>query len=231
MTVRDLIRRSMRLIGALSAGENPTSEEQSDAFTALNAMLGSWSISGLLVYTVTEETLSFVANQQSYTIGSGGNFNTTRPVKIMKANVLDGDTEYPIDVVNYQQWSSIPVKSNTSNIPNKVYLEVAVPLATLSFYPIPSTANSLILYSLKPLSSFTSVNDSFLFPEGYEDAVVYNLAKRIAPEYGKPLDPSIETIAIETKLQIQRNSSKETLMVSDLFALSPSGFNIYEGVT
>lgn len=46
-TALDVIRRSMRLIGALAEGEVPTAEQAADGLTALQAMLGDWEARGL----------------------------------------------------------------------------------------------------------------------------------------------------------------------------------------
>jgi hypothetical protein len=51
-TVRDRIKRAMRLIGAAATGETPSADELADGLTALNAMLSSWSLESLLVPSI-----------------------------------------------------------------------------------------------------------------------------------------------------------------------------------
>lgn len=55
-TALDVIRRSMRLIGALAEGEVPTSEQASDALDALQAMLGEWETRGVRLGSVVDTT-------------------------------------------------------------------------------------------------------------------------------------------------------------------------------
>jgi hypothetical protein len=47
MTVHDLIRRSMRALGVLRSGENPSAAEAADALDTLNDMLNAWRQEGI----------------------------------------------------------------------------------------------------------------------------------------------------------------------------------------
>ncbi len=55
-TALDVIKRSMRIIGALSDGENPTAEQAADGLTALQAMLGEWETRGVRLGSVVDAT-------------------------------------------------------------------------------------------------------------------------------------------------------------------------------
>ena len=57
-TALDVIRRSMRLIGALAEGEVPTAEQAADGITALQAMLGDWETRGVRLGSVVDATLA-----------------------------------------------------------------------------------------------------------------------------------------------------------------------------
>src|SRR6266566_4049083 len=121
MTVRDLIFSSLRLIGVLSEGEAPSAQQQTDAFDALNIMLDSYSTNNLMIPAIVVETFTCVAGQQTYSMGPGGNFNTSRPTRIVNAEtVVLGATPrqtLPLKVINIDQFSSIFVKSVQSTIP------------------------------------------------------------------------------------------------------------------
>ncbi|TFH49493.1 MAG: hypothetical protein E4H01_04160 [Lysobacterales bacterium] len=47
MTVNDLVRRAMRTLGVLRAGENPKPSEAADAIATLNDMLNAWIYEGM----------------------------------------------------------------------------------------------------------------------------------------------------------------------------------------
>ena len=81
MTAREMIARSLRLIGVLAAGEVPSADEASDALTTLNEMISEWSNQRLFLFSITEESFTLTANVGQYTMGSGATFDTTRPLK------------------------------------------------------------------------------------------------------------------------------------------------------
>lgn len=231
-TVRDIITSSMRLIGAVATGEPPQASELVDGLASLNRMLDRWSTESLFVYANVIETFSLVGGQQVYTMGPTGNFDTTRPTMIERAGVATSvDVEIPIEIVNQDQWASITVKNTQSTFPTKLYPVGTFPLETLNVWPMPSASANLVIYSRKPLSSFASINAAFSLPPGYEDAVMYSLALRLAPEYGKVIDQALIIEAMESKEAIRRLNIKPIYMDSDSGGIGSGrrSFNIITG--
>jgi hypothetical protein len=68
----DIISRALKDIGALEAGEIPTSDAAQDAFDMLNDMLDQWSNEDMMVFYKTEIVFSITPGQSQYTIGAGG---------------------------------------------------------------------------------------------------------------------------------------------------------------
>lgn len=221
MKVRDLINRSFRILGVIASGENATAAEASDALQALNSMLGSWSNNGLLIYETKRETLNLVTGQQSFTIGANvaADFNTARPTQITGASYLLNGQEYLIDLIPLEVWNEITDK-NVSSISDKLYYETSFPLGKIYLYPKPESNAQLILSSLKPLVAFTSINDEVELPPGYEECIVFNLAKSMAPEFGKSLSAEASDIAIQSKLDVERTNYKPIISASDIYGLS-----------
>lgn len=57
-TALDIIRRSMRLIGALAEDELPSAAQSDDGLAALQAMLGEWETRGLKLGAVVDLPLA-----------------------------------------------------------------------------------------------------------------------------------------------------------------------------
>jgi hypothetical protein len=224
-TPRDLIRGALKLIGVVAAGENPSAQEQTDALSSLNDMLDIWSTESLLVYSKTIETFPLTSGQQTYTMGVGGNFNTSRPIRIFHAATLDQSNspanEIPIAMLNLDQWADVTQKLTTSTLATKVYVDFSNPLLKLYFWPVPTISNSVVIYSWKPLSEFTTVNSTVDLPPGYQMAIKYNLALILAPEYGRPVDPAVAAIANSTLASIQRANIQPLYMECDPAIISP----------
>lgn len=237
MTVRELIRKSMLLIGAVSTGENLSADEAADGLSSLNDLLDSWSTDGLLIPASTIEEFTLVPGQASYTIGVGGNFNTANPQVIEEARLKDvsGQAfELPIAVYSIQEYADIIQKQTQSSQPEALYFQRGTPLSNIYLYTVPSAANKLVLYSKKALSNFTSVNDSISLPPGYQRALRYNLALELAVEYGKQPSEYVFQTSQELKAQLMRvnDAGNPVLMKSDILGInqdSTKPFNVYTG--
>lgn len=200
-TAHDLIKRALRLVRALGTGETPSADQAADGLTALNALLDSWAISRLYVYTVIDTTKVLTAGTGSYTVGAGGSINMTRPEEVTNGcYVSDGATDYPtLGVLDDVSWSGISYKSQQSGPPQYIYLRQALPLATVYLWPVPDKAYTLHFMTWQRLQSFTALTDALTLPSGYEQAIVPSLAEVLAPEYGVPVSPEVAQMAMRAR--------------------------------
>jgi len=231
-TIRDVVTRSLKLIEEVGAGETASSESAFDGLNSLVTMIDSWSIQNKLVYTETRESFALTVNDGEYTIGSGGNFNTVRPIEITSAFVRIGNTDVSLALIASGEYAEIADKS-TSGTPDKLYYDANYPLGNIFLHPVPSQTCTLHIYSKKPLSNFTSLDDVLNAPVGYERAFIYNLAIEIAPEYGKQASATVMQIAGESKIAVESaNSLNDAVLLRVDDGLTSVGFksrgNIYE---
>jgi hypothetical protein len=225
MTAREMIASSLRLIGVLAAGETASANEASDALTSLNQMLSAWSNENLVVYQKVRDEFTLTVNDGSYSWGTtagSGNFTTARPVQVLKASIeLQGTDpqEIPLKILTLEEYAEISLKGLDSSIPNAVYFDGAFPNVGVEFFPIPSAAEHVVFYSLKPFSTLT-LSTELSYPPGYEKAIRYNLAIDLAPEYGRPIDPDIRQQAMDTKAEIKRKNIQTPKLKMDVPASS-----------
>lgn len=218
-TARDVIKRSLRLIGAIASSETPSGAEMADALSTLNAMLDSWSTENLIIYSKTTEKFQLVTGTNTYTIGPGGDFDTTRPIELISAAIEDQSAspsvEYCVDILTFEEWADIRVK-NLDGLPTKLFYNPESPLGVITLWPKPDTADKLVLYSLKPLGGFANASDDVELPPGYELALSYNLAVLIAPEYNKAASVDVVNSALNLKANIKRKNVKPLFLTCDL---------------
>ena len=88
-TPSSIILRALQMTGEKTLGDSLTSIEQTTYLEVLNTMLASWSTGPLMCYQQLIESFPLVAGTQTYTIGPGGSFNTTRPNQIIGAYSRD----------------------------------------------------------------------------------------------------------------------------------------------
>ena len=233
-TASDLIKRSLRLLKVKESGESLTADEEADGLEALNGMLSSWSNQGLMQHGRTQISHTLTANDGTYTIGATGDIVTTTPVTIESAFIRDSNNvDLEIELINDEQFASIPLKTNIASYPSFMYFNRQFPNATINLYPIPSIAYTLYHNVIPQLANYTDGSDTVSLPEGYEDAIVYNLALRIAPEYKMP-DTFGQTkeLAVETMKWLKTvNGVNTPILNSEVVGISRSGrFNVFTGL-
>lgn len=202
-TARDIIYRAFRKAGVSTKGETPDATEANDALEELNSMLGIWSNDNMLIYARTLESFSLTANDGTYTIGSGADFNTTRPMFIVSAYVRNSTTDYPVEVISDEAFARI-IQKDTGSIPAWINFDNSFPTATIKLWPLPVSAYTLYLLTEKALTSIATLDTAISLPPGWEDALAYNLAVRIMSEYGQQPDAVVVNLANESKSMIQR---------------------------
>lgn len=188
MTGGDLVAASMRTIGALGSGETPTAAEAADGLATANRMLNSWKAERLMTFSITIQEFNLVPNQQVYTYGPGGDFDANRPVKIERVSIVsltnpNQPQEIAIPYFTDWDWQSQPVKTGiTTALPLGVYDNGNFPLRGISVQYTPSTISALRFYVWQQLDRFPDLVTDITYPEAYEEAILYNLAKRLMIE-------------------------------------------------
>jgi len=217
MTILEIITSSLRLIGQLGPGRTAGPSETTDALFVLNRMLESWANDRLLVYAIDRNVFSLVASKTYYTIGtSGADWNLTRPLRLDNVGLMiDAQTEVPLQQLTEDEYAEVRQKALTSTQPTQVFYEATYPNGTLFVWPTPTQVRSLVLYTFAPISTFASASDTMSLPPGYADAVRYNLAVRLAPEWGKTARPDVAAMAVESLSRIKTTNSPVMEMIVD----------------
>jgi len=198
MDVQTLLKASMRLIGVIATGETPEAAEMQDGLETLNLMLGSWSAKRMMIPVLTAENFPLVAGTASYTIGSGATFDTKRPIRIESAFIRDSSSiDTPIEIIYRDKYNAHVLKT-TQGRPEQLFYEDTYPTGTVFVTYVPDEAYTLFINSWKALTQLTGLTTSIDMPNEYLDALKYNLAIRIAPEYGVSIPEEVAAIAKDT---------------------------------
>ncbi len=197
MLVSELIASSMRLIGTLASGETPSNDESADVFAALNQMLDSWSTEQVNLYTVKSGSVILQNGVGSYNLNP-------RPVLIRAASMVTAQNlRFPIDLVSAADFAGILERNQAAQIVRKAHCDYAFPASTLAISPVPSAGGSIEYWYWAALTAFLTQQDQISFPPGYLQALRYNLAVQIAPEFGMQADPAVAAIAGQSKAALR----------------------------
>lgn len=184
-----VINAALRKLAVLSGGSTPAAYEVTNANEALNAMLKAFQADGMPIWAMKSYSFTTVAGTAAYNIGNSQTLNTPMPLKVTQAWRSSG-TSYsnvPINVYTDYNYNLLPLV-NSSGTPVNLYYQPLSTYGTINLWPKPSdSTTSITLRYQRPFEDMTGATDDFDFPPYWMEAIIYNLAHRLSPEYGLPL--------------------------------------------
>lgn len=226
-TATTILQRALQAIGNVGTGETPSSDDMDTAFQALNDMLDSWSTDKLYVFETLEENFPLVSGTASYTIGDGGDFDTTRPIKIDKAYVRLSGIDYDLEIINGSAYADIPQKTSIVTIPEFLWYNPTLPLGTIKFDPVPQASLTLFIQTSKQLTQFATQATNVTLAPGYAEAIRYSLMPRLAAEGLGEVTQEQITMAQSSVERIKTNNSRIPVLKNEFY--TGSRFNIFRG--
>lgn len=228
-------------MGALASGEVPTAAEQSDALAALNQMIDGWATQRLTIPAVNRYQFPVSASVGSYTLGPTGTWVVpVRPERLDHASlVLKTSTpniEIPLAVLTDDEYALIGIKALTSTQPTQIYYNANVANSANGvvslLWPIPTiTTNDIAIYIADALAQFADATTPIALPAMYVEALTFNLAERLAPEFGSQADPVVSATAIRTLASLKANNIKPVELSMDPAFVGPVRAGTYNILT
>lgn len=231
MVAQDLINLSAKALGALKPGQSLNADELADGLLFLNLLIDSSNTSKANIYCESVAQYPTAANTQSYTIGPGGVWNTTRPQRIVQANMLlpsSPTVRKPLDIWGRKRWGAVRLQQ-VYTYPAALYCDYNDPLATIYFVPIPDAVYQIELYMWQLNAALASLSTTISVPPGYEEFWQYNLAERIAATLEVEIPAKVTELARQSRANIMRMNLKSPQVRSDYASREPSGFNYFSG--
>jgi len=218
MIVLDLIKGSLRLVGAFATGETPEAAEANDAMDMLNQLLETLSIDGLNVWDQQTQTFNLIATQSVYTIGPAGNFVTTKPIRIRDAYITSNLITFPLEIISQERFDQIGYKALSTPYPTYlVYTNSPSATGTITIWPVPNTIYPLTMNIDAQYTPFTNLNQTITWPPGVARMVRYLLALDLWDEYqeGEPPPNMLRTAAAARAAVESLNIGVGTRMLFD----------------
>jgi len=232
VTASSMILSALVKNGEKSLGGTLNANEQAAYLDMLQAMLDSWSLDRTKCYQILQENFALTGGTGTYTIGSGGTFNTARPTKIVGAFIRDSSNlDSKVRVVPYDSYDGIVNKNVSGSYPAWLYYDQAysaVSLATINLYPLPKAGLTLYIDSAKQLQTFANITTALLMPPGYQRAIEFNFAIESAPGL-KSVPPEVVKIAKESLAAVRGVNLPDTIARMDMGIVRRSTGNIIEG--
>lgn len=223
----DLIKTAMRHIGVIATGETPSADEAVDGLRALNDVLERWSIESLAVYGSAPETFATVAGKSTYTIGTGGDWNTDRPVSLAGLYTTVQGMDYPAQEWSLADYMAVALKTQRQPIVERWVFINDAPLAQVILWPVPSAGTPITLDTPRILTQVASTATTLTLPPAYASALQYAVAEELAPQYGSPIDVSARARATKALIKRANRASRTMSFDPTLVPAGGAGASIY----
>jgi hypothetical protein len=231
-TPSDIINLALKTANVIGVGQTPLAQDTNDCFNQLNMMMAQWQRRRYMVYNLVTVGLQ-ATGALTYSVGTGGDFNITRPVKLESAFFrMNKNTplpvDYPLEVLRAQEdYNRISIK-NLNAFPQYAYYNTGFPLGELYIWPVPNNQYEIFISVMVQLEAFQTINDQIVLPPEYLDALHWNLARRICVMYGLPITPELTGYAEASMRAIEEVNSQIPLLHMPVALRGKSGaYNIY----
>lgn len=223
------MKQAAQDIGVLGVGKSLSTADETDVLSRLNDMLDNWSTSSIMVpfRTQVSHTLDGSA---SYTIGAAGDIVATRPSYIDSAFIRDssGD-DCPIKVLRSRVTYDAIYDKDLGGDPECIYYEPTLANGTLFVWPVGDSGDTLYLNTRGQLTQFADATTDTDIAIGYKEAMVSNLAIRIAPMFEVSITQELAKTARESLSNIKRLNLQTPVMSVDNYIPTKSSYNIEQG--
>lgn len=243
-TAQTLITDALAILNVYQPGEFIAAADEQLAFRILNRMMSTWAQQRLTIPAIVRQTFPIVAGKGTpanpYTIGLGGNLNVARPPNQSSVAgaglILNASTppvEIPRAVLTDDDYRAIASKELTNSLLTSVYYNptfVTTGFGAIYLWPVPdNTLNTLVLYLQQALTSFATLTAIYQIPDSYDEAMLYNLTRRLAKPFGQTVDGDVAQLATNSLSLLKRSNVKMSDMPNDFTCDLSGGYNILTG--
>ncbi len=233
-TAAQIVALALKHSGVIGVGQTALAEDTNDAFDLLNMMVSQWSRKRWLIYHLID-VFTPSTGALSYSIGTGGDFDTPRPDRIESAfarQIIPSSSQrvdYPLQLVLAREDYNLITLKEMGTWPSLVFYDSAYPLGYLYFWPLPNAGQFELHLSLKEtLSQFANLADEINLPPEYIPVLFYNLAARLRPAYQMPPDPTVTALAKDALNVIRgANAQVATLRMPNAVVGRQRMYNVY----
>lgn len=211
-----IIQDALQEIGVIDGSEAPGADDEARMLRIMNALLDSWNIQNLIVYVQNNYTYNLIANQAAYTIGAAANFAGPRLTGISDAFVTYQSVDYPLVIIDDQQYNDIPLKTQTAIIPLYINFAAYMPLSRVTLWPVPSQILPITLLANQFAITTPVVGTTdLIWPPGYDRAFVKCLAVEASPIFGKEASPTLVQLMTSAMKVLKRQNKRTPVLRYD----------------
>lgn len=182
-TAGRLIRFAMKDAGWLQEGDDPNSEQLAENLQRLNDMINMWQTQGLKLFLLKDQSITLVAGQATYTLGTGGDVSMNKPLRVLQAYWLSSaNIRTPLNPLSWEEYLRLSQTTSTGAI-NSYFVNKQTTLLNVSFWNTPdavAATGTCHLLITQQASNMISLDESVAFPPEWFMALRWGLADEIS---------------------------------------------------
>jgi hypothetical protein len=202
VTATSLCTAVLRKLRAIDPDETPNATELDNVFTEFKRMAKTWAAKSLPIYASNEISMTLTNGRKFYYISTSypidEAFQSSRPIGLASGCYVNyAGRDYPLDIIGRDEYKYISEKdSGLSSVPSKIWYDpqYADPIV----YVWPPGSGTMYLQVLDYLSEPANIDSNVEYPDEYQDAIVWNLACRVSPEFVGDPSPYMLAMAAYT---------------------------------
>lgn len=222
LTRDTLISTALRRLRVLDANETAAGADITTGAAVLNLMLKSWALKDVNLWLTQEAILALIVGRGMYSLGPTGDpclkaiggTQITRPIEVIEARLRDTNgIDNPLTLCrNRTQFTSISDKASSGDATHVWYDPVPVN-GRLYVWPVADDATKNIIFTMrKTIDDMDASANDFDGPPEVLDAISWNLAVNLAPEYGREVPQLVLAKAQETFNDVARKYKEKTVL-------------------
>lgn len=232
-TVRSLITDALLELGSLAQGETLDATVAAWCLRRFQAQIDAWQADRLTLSVQSRTSISWPGGQSTQTVGPNGDIDVQRPVWINTLNYVNPGSSPEVEVtlgpMDQDSYASQSIKSLQAGLPLQYFYQTSLTsvLGSLFLWPQPEDDLTLYLYAPQGVEVPLTLNDDLIGPPGYQEAFMYQLAKRLGPGLGIAVPVETQQMAIESYARMKRPNLQPGLVGVDqaLVPTTGGGYN------
>lgn len=179
LTAREVIEYALRKINILGESQTASGSRADRAKRELEMMLKEW-MKYENIWRLQEGYVALVANQAGYTL-------TPQPYRIVDVRYRNSSSQdLPLTFLTRQEYYDLPNKAN-SGTPTSWHFDPLRSSQIIYIWPVPSsvTTETIRLTYQRRIEDIDDLSNDIDVPVEHLSVVGYNLAARLADDYGR----------------------------------------------
>ena len=181
---------------------------------AIGLLNDDTTITWTTITSISGQTIGFLTVTTDATAGTTvyiGGPKIGRPLEIIEARIRNADgLDTPLFVYSRNEYMGMSDKTTKGNV-NQIYLDPQFGNAKLyTWQACDDVQNRIMMTTRRMISDFDSTSNTGELPPECLEAVIYNLAMRVAPEFKKVPDEQVLFMAMDSKAKLKGMNKDNT---------------------